>query len=134
MLSIIPMVGFDSTATLGMRAEDSHETSKSFVMSPEKLLTFENRPPAALRNFRDVRVGIIASRLGFCGTEAFMPPCMHRVYPNELQVHYWQNGRIGQYIVKNSIVLGHESAGIVEAIGKDVKDPSVGDEFLQSLE
>jgi L-iditol 2-dehydrogenase len=56
-----------------------------------------------------------------------MPSSLDGVYYNELQVGYWQNGRIGQYVVKNPIVLGHESAGIVEAIGKDVKHLCVGD-------
>lgn len=42
-------------------------------------------------------------------------------------MHYWQHGRIGRYEVKKPIVLGHESAGIVEECGEDVKDLSVGD-------
>jgi L-iditol 2-dehydrogenase len=52
---------------------------------------------------------------------------LDRVYPDNLQIHYWQHGRIGQYVVKSPIVLGHESAGVVEAIGKDVKHLRVGD-------
>jgi L-iditol 2-dehydrogenase len=43
------------------------------------------------------------------------------------QIHYWQHGRIGQYVVDGPIVLGHESAGIVEACGPDVKTLAVGD-------
>ena len=42
-------------------------------------------------------------------------------------MHYWQHGRIGRYVVDSPIVLGHESAGIVEACGSDVKGLSVGD-------
>jgi L-iditol 2-dehydrogenase len=44
-----------------------------------------------------------------------------------LQVHYWQHGRIGPYVVNSPIVLGHESAGIVEFCGPNVKLLSVGD-------
>lgn len=43
------------------------------------------------------------------------------------QIHYWQHGRIGQYVVNAPIVLGHESAGIVEACGPDVENLAVGD-------
>lgn len=43
------------------------------------------------------------------------------------QIHYWQHGRIGQYVVDAPIVLGHESAGIIEACGPDVKNLAVGD-------
>lgn len=43
------------------------------------------------------------------------------------QVHYWQHGRIGRYVVSAPIVLGHESAGIIEECGADVKDLAIGD-------
>ncbi|THC97184.1 hypothetical protein EYZ11_003349 [Aspergillus tanneri] len=42
-------------------------------------------------------------------------------------VHYWQHGRIGRYVVEKPIVLGHESAGVVISCGSDVKDVAVGD-------
>ena len=42
-------------------------------------------------------------------------------------VHYWQEGRIGDFIMKEPMVLGHESSGIVIARGKDVIDLEVGD-------
>ena len=35
-------------------------------------------------------------------------------------VHYWVNGRIGDFIVKAPMVLGHEAAGIVSQIGEGV--------------
>jgi len=37
-------------------------------------------------------------------------------------VHYWEHGRIGEYVVENPLVLGHESAGIVVEVGDDVAD------------
>lgn len=42
-------------------------------------------------------------------------------------MHYYENGRIGDYIVKPPFVLGHEPGGVVVEIGKDVKNLKVGD-------
>lgn len=42
-------------------------------------------------------------------------------------VHYWQHGRIGDFIVDAPMVLGHESAGTVRAVGSEVKNLKVGD-------
>jgi len=42
-------------------------------------------------------------------------------------VHYYEHGRIGRYVVQAPIVLGHELAGEVVAIGKSVTKLSVGD-------
>ena len=42
-------------------------------------------------------------------------------------VHYWQHGRIGDFILNAPMVLGHESAGTVCAVGIDVKHLQVGD-------
>ena len=35
-------------------------------------------------------------------------------------VHFWKDGRIGDQIIKDDLGLGHESAGVVIAVGKDV--------------
>ncbi|KAK5224537.1 hypothetical protein LTR72_004318 [Exophiala xenobiotica] len=42
-------------------------------------------------------------------------------------VHYWQRGRIGDFVLTSPIVLGHESAGTVVEIGGSVKNLRVGD-------
>ena len=42
-------------------------------------------------------------------------------------VHYYKSGRIGPFVVRKPIILGHECAGEVAAIGKDVKSLKVGD-------
>lgn len=39
----------------------------------------------------------------------------------------WQRGRIGEYIVKGPMVLGHESSGVVAKVGKHVKHLKPGD-------
>lgn len=42
-------------------------------------------------------------------------------------MHYWQRGRIGDFILESPIVLGHESAGTVVEVGSKVKNVKVGD-------
>ena len=42
-------------------------------------------------------------------------------------VHYYEYGRIGPFIVKEPMVLGHEASGTVIEIGKNVKNLKVGD-------
>lgn len=42
-------------------------------------------------------------------------------------VHYWQHGAIGHFVVKDPMVLGHESAGVVTQVGDAVKTLKVGD-------
>jgi len=42
-------------------------------------------------------------------------------------VHYWTHGRIGDFIVKAPMVLGHEASGIVHQIGKGVTHLKEGD-------
>ena len=42
-------------------------------------------------------------------------------------VHYWQNGRIGSFVVRAPMILGHESAGVVEAVGAAVTTLRPGD-------
>ena len=42
-------------------------------------------------------------------------------------VHYYENGRIGDFIVDGDFILGHECAGTVVELGEGVKDLKVGD-------
>lgn len=42
-------------------------------------------------------------------------------------VHYYTHGSIGQFVVKEPMILGHEASGIVVECGKDVQGLSVGD-------
>ncbi|WP_103062315.1 NAD(P)-dependent alcohol dehydrogenase [Actinomyces qiguomingii] len=41
-------------------------------------------------------------------------------------VHYYQRGRIGDHVVRGPIILGHESAGTIVAVGADVDPSRVG--------
>ena len=58
---------------------------------------------------RDVRIRI--GRVGICGSD----------------VHYYKHGRIGPFVVDAPMVLGHEAAGIVVAVGSEVTNLAAGD-------
>jgi D-xylulose reductase len=79
------------------------------VLHSIKNVSIENREIPKLRNEHDVRVHI--EQTGICGSD----------------VHYWQRGRIGDFILKSPIILGHESAGTIVEIGKAVKNVKIGD-------
>ncbi|MGI6148907.1 MAG: NAD(P)-dependent alcohol dehydrogenase [Firmicutes bacterium] len=42
-------------------------------------------------------------------------------------VHYYENGRIGDFVVEGDFILGHECAGVVVETGSAVTELSVGD-------
>jgi len=58
---------------------------------------------------RDVRIDI--KSVGICGSD----------------VHYYQHGSIGPFVVNQPMVLGHECSGVVAEVGKDVENLKVGD-------
>lgn len=41
-------------------------------------------------------------------------------------VHYWQHGRIGDFVVKAPMVLGHEASGVISKVGEGVSNLKVG--------
>ena len=42
-------------------------------------------------------------------------------------VHYYKHGRIGDFVVNEPMILGHEAAGVVTAVGANVADLKIGD-------
>lgn len=42
-------------------------------------------------------------------------------------VHYYDNGRIGPYVVNHPMVIGHESAGTITAVGDGVDGGRIGE-------
>ena len=41
-------------------------------------------------------------------------------------VAYWQQGRIGDYVVKSPMITGHEPSGVVTKLGAHVTNVCVG--------
>jgi L-iditol 2-dehydrogenase len=41
-------------------------------------------------------------------------------------VHYFEHGRIGPFVVQHPLILGHEASGRIVAVGKDVHDREPG--------
>ena len=52
---------------------------------------------------------------------------MHTVGICGSDVHYYTHGKIGTFVVKQPMVLGHEASGIISAVGSDVKHLKIGD-------
>lgn len=42
-------------------------------------------------------------------------------------VHYYETGRIGRYVVEKPLILGHECSGTIVEVGSEVKSVKVGD-------
>ncbi len=42
-------------------------------------------------------------------------------------VHYYEHGRIGSYVVRQPLILGHESAGVVVDVGEGVNKSRIGE-------
>lgn len=40
--------------------------------------------------------------------------------------HYYEHGRIADFVVREPLILGHESSGVIEAVGADVDASRVG--------
>lgn len=57
---------------------------------------------------REVLIEVTA--VGICGSD----------------VHYYEHGRIGGFVVRAPLVLGHETAGRIVGVGTDVPDDRVG--------
>ena len=58
---------------------------------------------------RDVRIGV--HTVGICGSD----------------VHYYTHGKIGPFVVKEPMVLGHEASGVITEVGAEVTHLAVGD-------
>jgi D-xylulose reductase len=81
----------------------------SFILNKPHDVTFAEKPIPTLHSPYDVLIAI--NYTGICGSD----------------VHYWEEGRIGSFILKDPMVLGHESAGTIVKIGSAVKSLKVGD-------
>jgi D-xylulose reductase len=85
------------------------DSNPSFVLRALKDVAIEEIPKPQIKNPHDVIIHI--AQTGICMSD----------------VHYWQRGRIGDFILRSPIVLGHESSGTVVEIGAAVKNLKPGD-------
>lgn len=80
-------------------------------------------PSAVLRGIRDVAIEdrpiptpaphevlVAVKATGICGSD----------------VHYYEHGRIGDFVLEAPMVIGHESAGVITAVGADIDPGRVG--------
>lgn len=72
-------------------------------------VAFSERPVPELKTPLDVLVAV--NYTGICGSD----------------VHYYDHGAIGHFVVKDPMVLGHESSGTIVEVGSAVKSLKVGD-------
>ena len=70
-------------------------------------ISMEDRPVPAI-GVNDVLVEVRS--VGVCGSD----------------IHYFESGRIGDFVVEAPLVLGHEASGSVVAVGEGVTDLPVG--------
>jgi D-xylulose reductase len=82
---------------------------KALVLEEKLKLSLREIDLAQKMGPHDVRIRI--ARVGICGSD----------------VHYYKHGRIGPYVVDKPMVLGHEAAGVVIEVGKEVRDLAPGD-------
>src|SRR5437660_5211700 len=86
----------------------SHSARRTAVVYAPGDLRIEQRPvPAPSEG--EVLVRILS--VGVCGAD----------------VHYYEHGRIGDFIVRSPLVLGHESSGQIVEVGKGVSPARVGE-------
>ncbi|KAI5859640.1 GroES-like protein [Durotheca rogersii] len=81
----------------------------SFILNRPHDVQFSDRPVPAIQSPHDVLVAV--NYTGICGSD----------------VHYWEHGAIGHFVVKDPMVLGHESSGTVVQVGSAVSALKVGD-------
>ncbi|WP_306345197.1 NAD(P)-dependent alcohol dehydrogenase [Lederbergia ruris] len=81
---------------------------KAAILNKPKDIEVKQVPiPEPKRNEALVKVHCI----GVCGSD----------------VHYYEHGRIGRYVVEKPIILGHEVSGTVVQLGAEVKNIRIGD-------
>ena len=81
----------------------------SLVLNKVNDITFETLEAPTLLEPNEVMVEV--KKTGICGSD----------------IHYYSHGKIGDFVLTQPMVLGHESAGVVTAVGLNVKSLKVGD-------
>ncbi len=79
----------------------------SFLLSPEVLEVREVPTPVP----GEGEVLVQPASVGLCGSD----------------VHFWEKGRIGDLVVEEPLILGHEVAGRIVAVGPGVDESRIGE-------
>src|SRR4051794_1917570 len=78
----------------------------SVLLGPGKVVLEERPVPTPGPGEVLIRIGSV----GICGSD----------------VHYYQHGRIAEYVVREPLILGHEAGGQIVAVGDGVDSTRVG--------
>ena len=81
---------------------------RAYVLEGKKEFKLEDRPKPEPKAGE---VLVQVDYVGICGSD----------------LAYYENGRIGDFVVKEPLVLGHEVAGTVVEVGEGVTTHEVGD-------
>jgi L-iditol 2-dehydrogenase len=84
----------------------SGKMKAAVLMKPGVIEIVERDIPTPAKDEALIRVKAV----GLCGSD----------------VHYYEHGKIGPYVVKKPIILGHESAGEIVSLGSDVRQLAIG--------
>jgi D-xylulose reductase len=82
---------------------------KALVLEAVKKLSLRDFPISEKTGPDDVKIQIKAC--GICGSD----------------IHYYTEGAIGDFVVREPMILGHEAAGVIVEKGANVKNLAVGD-------
>jgi L-iditol 2-dehydrogenase len=79
----------------------------AFLDAPHRIVIRETPTPT----FGDHDVLVRLTSVGLCGSD----------------VHFWEHGRVGDLVVREPLILGHEAAGVVAAVGAAVDRSRIGE-------
>uniref|UniRef100_UPI0036DBE272 NAD(P)-dependent alcohol dehydrogenase n=1 Tax=Photorhabdus sp. RM322S TaxID=3342825 RepID=UPI0036DBE272 len=82
---------------------------KALVLEKAGQISIQDWETTEILGENDVEIKIHS--VGICGSD----------------VHYYQYGRIGPFVVEKPMILGHEASGVITAVGKKVTHLKMGD-------
>ncbi|OCA55918.1 NAD(P)-dependent alcohol dehydrogenase [Photorhabdus namnaonensis] len=82
---------------------------KALVLEKAGQISIQDWEASEIAGENDVEIKIHS--VGICGSD----------------VHYYQYGRIGPFVVEKPMILGHEASGVITAVGKNVTHLKIGD-------
>jgi len=82
---------------------------QAVILKEKNKIVLEDFQAGEILGADDVRIAI--KNVGICGSD----------------VHYFQHGSIGDFVVREPMVLGHEASGVIIEVGSGVQHLKVGD-------